>query len=179
MGRLIPIHLCGESIHSSIYSDDCTETYQIPVVAVLLNLSSKTAAPSPDAADNKVDIPPPHLLLSIVLFSFLSLTRLGHWTYELMVQELEQVEVPSSQRSTFAGMEQSFRSFFELCHWAATVVWSRPEDFKWLAPGSLVLLGLGATIFAVWQRREGGSEGRMRYEEIALDEVGIDGENND
>ena len=87
-----------------------------------------------------------------------------------MVQELEQVEIPSSQRSTFAGTEQSFRSFFELCHWGATVVWSQPEGFRWLALGSLIVLWVGTLIFATWMRKEGRCE--ARYEEIALDDVG-------
>jgi iron-regulated transporter 1 len=88
-----------------------------------------------------------------------------------MIQELEQVEVPPAQRSTFAGTEQSFRSFFELCHWGATVVWSQPEDFRWLALGSLIVLGVGAGIFAVWSRKETRNS-RVRYEEIAMDDVG-------
>jgi iron-regulated transporter 1 len=135
---------------------------------VLWNLSPEVAAPSRDD-----DAPlPPHLLVSIILFSFLSLTRVGHWIYYLMVQEIEQVEIPSSQRSTFAGTEQSFKSLFELCHWGATIVWSRPEDFRWLALGNLIVLGAGAAMFAVWQRKEGSTEGRVRYEEIALDDVG-------
>jgi iron-regulated transporter 1 len=88
-----------------------------------------------------------------------------------MIQELEQVEIPSSQRSTFAGTEHSFRSFFELSHWGATIIWSRPEDFKWLALGSLGVLGIGASVFAVWSRKE-TRNGGIRYEEIALDDVG-------
>jgi solute carrier family 40 (iron-regulated transporter), member 1 len=86
-----------------------------------------------------------------------------------MVQELEQVEIPSSQRSTFAGTEQSFSSFFELCHWAATVVWSQPESFQWLALGSVIVLGVGTAIFGLWSgkmRREGVVE--VRYEEIGM-----------
>ena len=141
------------------------------MVTVLWNLTPKAPAPSRDHPDDK-SRPPPHLLVSIMLFSFLSLTRIGHWMYDLMIQELEQVEIPSTQRSTFAGTEQSFRSFFELCHWGATVVWSRPEDFRWLALGSLVVLGIGVAIFAIWRTKEGRSEGQMRYEEVAMDDIG-------
>lgn len=140
-------------------------------MAVLWNLAPKLTAASRDSTGDTAP-PPPHLLISIILFSFLSLTRIGHWMFYLMVQELEQVEVPSSQRSTFAGMEQSFKSFFELCHWGATMVWSRPEDFRLLALGNLIILGAGAAIFAVWQRKEGRSESRVRYEEIVMDDVG-------
>jgi iron-regulated transporter 1 len=95
--------------------------------------------------------------------------------FELMIQELEQVEIPSSQRSAFAGTEQSFRSFFELCHWGATVTWSSPDEFGFLALGSLVFLGVGAGIFGLWCRvgssaRNGGEV--VTYQEIAMDDVG-------
>ena len=98
----------------------------------------------------------------------------------LMVQELEQVEIPPSQRSTFAGTEQSFRSFFELCHWGATMVWSRPQDFRWLALGNLIVLSIGTAIYALWQRKEVTSEARVIYEEIDMEDVDqIEVENDD
>jgi iron-regulated transporter 1 len=95
---------------------------------------------------------------------------------ELMVQELGQVEIPESQRSTFAGTEQSFHSLFALCHWAATVVWSHPGQFRWLAVGSLLVVGAGVVIFGSWVGKEKSSGGRRRgeYEGIAMD--GIRGE---
>jgi len=88
-----------------------------------------------------------------------------------MVQELEQVEIPSSQRSTFAGTEQSLSSFFELCHWAATVIWSQPEDFRWLALGSVIVLGIGTTIFGIWSGKMRMETFEARYEEIAMGDV--------
>jgi solute carrier family 40 (iron-regulated transporter), member 1 len=87
-----------------------------------------------------------------------------------MVQEIAQVEIPSSQRSTFAGTEQSFRSMFELFHWGATMVWSRPEDFRFLALGSLLALGSCATIFAAWMKGPRASV-KGGYEEVPLDEL--------
>jgi iron-regulated transporter 1 len=97
---------------------------------------------------------------------------------ELMVQELGQVEIPESQRSTFAGTEQSFHSLFALCHWAATVVWSHPGQFRWLALGSLLVVGAGVVIFGSWMRKERRSTGRRRgeYEGIAMDGIRGEGE---
>ena len=94
----------------------------------------------------------------------------------LMVQELEQVEIPVSQRSTFAGTEQSFRSFCELCHWAATVVWSRPEDFRWLALGSLLVTGISAGTYIAWMRRPRLRMAEEGYEGIAMEDVHRDNE---
>jgi solute carrier family 40 (iron-regulated transporter), member 1 len=133
---------------------------------VLWNLSP--AATSPDNFESS----PPHLLVQLILFSFLSLSLIGHWVYILMVQELEQVEIPTSQRSTFAGTEQSFASFFQLCHWAATMIWSQPEDFRWLALGSIIVLGIGTLIFGVWRKKErAGME--VKYEEIGMGDLSM------
>jgi solute carrier family 40 (iron-regulated transporter), member 1 len=88
----------------------------------------------------------------------------------LMVQELGQVEIPASQRSTFAGTEQSFNSLFGLCHWAATVVLNRPEQFRLLALGSFAVSGVGVGVFAWWSRRPVRREG-TGYESIAMVDV--------
>jgi iron-regulated transporter 1 len=87
-----------------------------------------------------------------------------------MVQEIAQVEIPSTQRSTFAGTEQSFRSLAELCHWIATVVWNAPRDFRFLAVGSFVALVFSTAIFARWARKPRVGV-RIDYEEIPLEEI--------
>jgi iron-regulated transporter 1 len=95
----------------------------------------------------------------------------------LMVQELGQVEIPASQRSTFAGTEQSFNSLFALCHWAATVGWSRPDQFRYLALGSFLVCGVGVGIFAWWQKKSARRDG-AGYESIAMGDV-YRGDEND
>lgn len=87
-----------------------------------------------------------------------------------MVQEIAQVEIPSTQRSTFAGTEQSFRSLAELCHWIATVVWNAPRDFRFLALGSLVALASSTTIFVGWARKPRVSI-KVGYEELPLEDI--------
>ncbi|TVY38510.1 Solute carrier family 40 member, partial [Lachnellula occidentalis] len=114
----------------------------IPVVILLWNASDRVTGG--DEATS------PHILITITLFAFLSLSRVGHFANYLMVQELGQVEIPVSQRSTFAGVEQSFKSLGELSHWLATLIWSQPEDFRWLALGSFLVTGLSAGLFGTW-----------------------------
>jgi iron-regulated transporter 1 len=138
---------------------------QLPVIVILWTLSRQLSTESPEMQ------PPtsssPHLVSSLILFAFLSLSRVGHWMFDLMVQELEQVEVPETQRSTFAGIEQSFHSFFKLSHWGATIVWSRPQGIQWLALGSWAVLGVAATMFGVWSY--------SAHSKKVLDEVGYEG----
>ncbi|KIN01571.1 hypothetical protein OIDMADRAFT_121292 [Oidiodendron maius Zn] len=143
----------------------------IPVVLVLWNLSLNPNTSLSEPSDD-LTLTPPNILLSLILFTFLSLSRIGHLLFELMVQEIAQVEIPSAQRSTFAGTEQSFRSFFELCHWAATMIWKAPKDFRFLALGSLVALTSSAMIFVLWARRPRYSV-NVGYEEVPLDEIEV------
>ena len=157
------------------FSPQRTNITKIPVVAVLWNLSPKlpTAITSRDfspyvESDPANPSPHPKLIFPLILFTFLSLSRVGHFVFGLMVQEIEQVEIPTSQRSTFAGTAQSFHSMFVLGHWAATVVWSKPEQFKWLALGSLGSLTAGMVVFAAWMRRP------RRVVEVGYEEVPLD-----
>ena len=89
----------------------------------------------------------------------------------LMVQELGQVEIPVSQRSTYAGTEQSFRSLGELAHWTATMVWSHPDQFKWMALGSFLLVGASLVIFGIWSRKPSRERGGLVYESVPLSDL--------
>src|ERR1700680_1120967 len=77
-------------------------------------------------------------LLAFVLFFFLSVSRLGLWVYDLTTQQLTQTMTVASERSSFAGVEYSFVSLFELAHHVMTIVLHRPEQFKWIALISFV-----------------------------------------
>ncbi len=87
-----------------------------------------------------------------------------------MVQELGQVEIPESQRSTFAGTEQSFKSLGELCHWTATVVWSQPGQFRWLALGSVLVIGGATVLFGTWSKKP-PTRREPQYEGIAMTDI--------
>jgi iron-regulated transporter 1 len=134
---------------------------------VLWNLSPPSQTSIAATDDSTTAITSPRFFAPVVLFTFLSLSRIGHIAIQLMVQELGQVEIPASQRSSFAGSEQSFHSMGELCHWAMTIVWSHPSEFCWLALGSLVVVGVSMVVYGVWARRP--VEGKeQEYRGIAL-----------
>lgn len=130
-----------------------------------------TPSPKPNTEDTNISTASPHIILPLILFGFLSLSRIGHYMIGLMVQELGQVEIPPSQRSTFAGTEQSFRSLCELCHWAATVVWSRPEQFRWLALGSLLVVGTSVMLYGLWSRMSPYRRAKEDYEGVPMDDL--------
>ncbi|CZR58376.1 uncharacterized protein PAC_08268 [Phialocephala subalpina] len=141
----------------------------IPVVLVLWSLSS-AISPEVLSRETNTSTSSPQFLIPFILFAFLSLSRVGHYMNSLMVQELGQVEIPASQRSTFAGTEQSFKSLCELCHWAATVVWDHPSQFKWLALGSLIVTGSSAVLFGTWARKSGKGQD-SGYESVPLNDL--------
>lgn len=64
--------------------------------------------------------------------------------------------VPPSSRSSFAGVENSFVSFFELNQHVATIVLSRPEQFRYLALGSWGAVAVSTCLYAGWVKRERG-----------------------
>jgi iron-regulated transporter 1 len=177
VGNLVSVCMLSTSFLIMLSRFSVTHRLQIPVVLVLWNLSPK----SPDTVvaalksrkDTAFDTSKTaslHPIIPITLFAFLSISRVGHYMIHLMVQELGQVEVTNSQRSTFAGTEQSFNSLFGMCHWAATVGWSRPDQFRFLALGSLLVIGVGVAVFAWWLRKPIGKD-LGEYESIAMVDV--------
>ena len=53
----------------------------------------------------------------------------------------------------FAGTETSFASLFGLGHWVITAIWSKHEDFKWVACGSLLVVAGSTCLYGFWLRR--------------------------
>ena len=44
-------------------------------------------------------------------------------------------------------------SVVSLGHWVAAAVWHMQQDFKWLALGSFVFVGVGVGAYHGWSRR--------------------------
>jgi iron-regulated transporter 1 len=116
----------------------------LPVVVSLLLLP--TSSPNPASS---------YPVLTVLLFVCLALSRLGFWTYSLVVQNLVQIVVPATQRSEFSGMEMGFMSAAEIGRWGATGIWSRPEQFKGVAWAGMatVTICMGMYLKWVWVRR--------------------------
>jgi len=84
------------------------------------------------------------------------LSRVGLWSFDLTAQLLVQNSVDASQRGSFSAVESSLQNFFELCTFAMTIVWSRPEQFKYPAIISLAALYTAAACYARFARVERG-----------------------
>ncbi|KAI9644897.1 hypothetical protein NHQ30_006931 [Ciborinia camelliae] len=124
----------------------------IPVTLILWSLSSTIPSnPLPTLLTRM--IPPTNsILLPLLLFTTLSFSRLGLWIFDLTTQQLTQTLVSPTHRSSFTGCEYSLVAFFELGNNVMAMVWSRPEQFKWVALVSLGAVVLSAMLYAGWVR---------------------------
>ncbi|KAI1492343.1 Ferroporti-1 [Biscogniauxia mediterranea] len=93
---------------------------------------------------------------SAVLFSFLAFSRLGVWVFDLTTQQLTQTLVAPTQRSSFAGVENSVVNVFELMGAGAAIAFPRTEQYRWLALASLVSVVVSWFMYAVWVRGQRG-----------------------
>ena len=96
-------------------------------------------------------------LLNASFFIFLSLSRLGLWTYSLAEQTLVQVLVPSTQRVEFSGVEMAFISAAEIGRWGITAIFSRPDQFKGVACSGLGVVAGCVMLYYSWVRRRWGT----------------------
>lgn len=97
-----------------------------------------------------------NILTTLTLFFFLSSSRLGLWIYDLTTQQLTQTMTEPSQRSSFAGVENSFVSMFELLQNIVIIVLSRPEQFRWVAGMSFGAVSISTVMYTAWVWRMRG-----------------------
>ncbi|TVY26526.1 Solute carrier family 40 member [Lachnellula hyalina] len=139
----------------------------VPVVFALWSLSPDTTTTTTLSAIVSRILGPiaSQPLLAFTLFFFLSISRLGLWIFDLTTQQLTQTMNPTSQRSSFTGVEYSFVSLFGLAQHIVAIVLHRPEQFKWIA-----LMSLGAT--AISTVAHAGWVWKMRGHLVHWDRIG-------
>ncbi|TVY46138.1 Solute carrier family 40 member [Lachnellula subtilissima] len=123
----------------------------VPVVFALWSLSPDTTTTTSSAIVSRILGPiATQPLLAFTLFFFLSISRLGLWIFDLTTQQLTQTMNPTSQRSSFTGVEYSFVSLFGLAQHIVAIVLHRPEQFKWIALMSLGATAISTVAYAGW-----------------------------
>lgn len=99
----------------------------IPVVVALWYMSPISPEADQFLLSRLISPTLPLPLLTVAMFTFLSLSRLGLWIYDLTTQQLTQTLVPPTQRSSFTGVEYSFYNLFELLQNVAAMVFDKPD----------------------------------------------------
>ncbi|KAF9691884.1 hypothetical protein EKO04_010044 [Ascochyta lentis] len=101
--------------------------------------------------------PQPQLkLASLALVACIALSRLGLWGFDLCVQYLVQEDAPAATRGSFSAIEMSVQNLFELGSFATTIIFYRPEDFKYPVYISAGAVAVSAACFAAFVRRKRG-----------------------
>lgn len=92
----------------------------------------------------------------LALVAGVALSRLGLWGFDLCVQYLVQEDAPEATRGSFSAIEMSLQNFFELLSFATTMIFYRPEDFKYPVYISAGAVALSAACFAGFVRQKRG-----------------------
>jgi iron-regulated transporter 1 len=126
------------------------------------------------------------------LVTGVTLSRLGLWGLDLSVQYLVQEDAPEATRGAFSAVEASLQNFFELLSFATTMVFARPEQFKYPVYISAGAIATSAACFAAFVRQKRGhllhgskcfgriAKGRYEIlptieEEMEMDELSAEG----
>ncbi|QVM06658.1 hypothetical protein D8B26_001365 [Coccidioides posadasii str. Silveira] len=83
-------------------------------------------------------------------------SRVGLWGFDLSAQIIVQEEVEPDHRGSFSSMEASWQSTFELCSYATTIIFSRPEQFQWPVLMSCVAVFTGGGLYTMFVRSRRG-----------------------
>ncbi|KAI9041870.1 uncharacterized protein KD926_006415 [Aspergillus affinis] len=79
-------------------------------------------------------------------------SRLGLRGFDLCAQIIIQETVEPEFRGSFSSVEAAWQNAFEICSYMSTIVFFRPEQFKWPALISVVAVGLAGLLYAVFVR---------------------------
>ncbi|KAK1757092.1 Ferroporti-1 [Echria macrotheca] len=85
-----------------------------------------------------------------------ALSRVGLWGYDLCAQNIVQDEVDMDHRGTFSTVESAFQNLFEMFSYITTLVFSRPEDFRWPVVISVLAVYLSGILYAMFVRKRRG-----------------------
>ncbi|KAF6218049.1 hypothetical protein HO133_006461 [Letharia lupina] len=83
-------------------------------------------------------------------------SRVGLWGFDLCVQIIIQEGVDADSRGSFSSLEASFQNFFELCSYATTIAFFRPEQFQYPAAISAVAVLVAGGLYAKFVRDNRG-----------------------
>ncbi|KAJ3784441.1 iron-regulated transporter [Lentinula aff. detonsa] len=84
------------------------------------------------------------------------LSRVGLWGFDLSVQVIIQKEVEAEIRGSFSSVEAAWQNMFELCAFTSTIIFSKPEQFRWPVMMSLLAVSLAGMLYASFVRLRRG-----------------------
>ena len=79
-------------------------------------------------------------------------SRLGLWGFDLCAQIIVQEEVEPDMRGTFSSQEFALQNGFEMLAFSSTVIFARPEQFRYPATISAAAVSLAGVLYAAFVR---------------------------
>ena len=89
--------------------------------------------------------------------------------------------VEAEARGSFSSTEAAWQNLFEICSYVSTIIFSRPDQFKWPALISVIAVGFAGLLYAIFVRIQRGhlvhlpkciaSERLRRSRERGLDRI--------
>src|SRR5437763_5328051 len=101
-------------------------------------------------------LPLSHTLQGALLVTFVSISRLGLWGFDLSEQYLVQQEIDATSRGEFSTTEAALQNTFDLLQFISTIIFARPEIFKWPVLMSCVSVGVALGVYALFVRKRRG-----------------------
>ncbi|CAK7562635.1 MAG: hypothetical protein SEPTF4163_000483 [Sporothrix epigloea] len=83
-------------------------------------------------------------------------SRIGLWGFDLCAQNIVQDEVADAQRGAFSTAEAAFQNLFEVLAYSTTIVWSRPEQFRWPVMISIAAVYTASALYSAFVRQRRG-----------------------
>lgn len=84
------------------------------------------------------------------------MSRLGLWGFDLSVQFIVQETVPPDIRGQFSSCEMALQNFWEMLSFVITIIFPRPEQFRYPAIVSVCAVAVSAACYAAYVRKERG-----------------------
>ncbi|EPQ31910.1 uncharacterized protein PFL1_00109 [Pseudozyma flocculosa PF-1] len=111
-----------------------------------------------------------------ILFSSLSISRIGLWSFDLAQLALLQTALSSDQvppsvaerKNALMALQFSLQNVFDLGHYGLTLGWNRPDQFKYAAATSLGAVGAATLLYTVGYAR------RIRGHLVHFDRHGLE-----
>ncbi|BCR88752.1 putative iron-regulated transporter [Aspergillus chevalieri] len=95
-------------------------------------------------------------MVAVTLIVGVSLSRIGLWGFDLAVQFMVQEGIEEHARARFSSTEMALQNVFELLSFATTIIFPRPEQFKYPVLISYGAIVLAVICFAGYVRKERG-----------------------
>ncbi|GAA5914652.1 uncharacterized protein JCM6883_001031 [Sporobolomyces salmoneus] len=94
---------------------------------------------------------------SALLFTGMALSRIGLWSFDLcQLKELQEALNDHPRKNTIMALQFSLQNCLDLIKYVVTIIFNKPEQFKWAVVISFASVILGALCYLIYVRKERG-----------------------